>query len=161
MADVAPSETTVSVDRCTSAALLLALAGGRAMRRLRAVHDAYGLKPRQFQLLAVLQERGEVEQRELGTTMELDPSMVVAFLNPLEARGLVVRTRSASDRRRHTVALTDAGRAQLAAALDGQAAAEDELFAALSAPERDQLRGLLLRLGALRVDEACEPVCDA
>ncbi len=160
MADLAPSETTVSADRCTSAALLLALAGGRAMRRLRAVHDAYGLKPRQFQLLALLQERGEVEQRVLGATMELDPSMVVAFLNPLEQRGLVVRTRSAIDRRRHTVALTDDGRAQLAAALDGQAAAEDELFAALSPAERDQLRGLLLRLGAGRADDACEPVCD-
>jgi DNA-binding MarR family transcriptional regulator len=58
------------------------------------------------------------------------------------------------------VALTDDGRAQLAAALDGQAAAEDELFAALSPAERDQLRGLLLRLGAGRTDDACEPVCD-
>lgn len=160
MPELAPSESRRAADGCASAALLLALAGNRAMRRLRAVHDAYGLKPRQYQLLVLLQERGEVEQRELGASMELDPSMVVAFLNPLEQRGLVVRTRSATDRRRHTVALTDDGRRQLAAALGGQAAAEDELFAALSPAERDQLRGLLLRLGAGRADDACDPVCD-
>jgi DNA-binding MarR family transcriptional regulator len=155
-----PPETSEIANHCTSAALLLALAGSRAMRRLRAVHEGYGLKPRQFQLLALLEERGEVEQRELGAVMELDPSMVVAVLNPLEQRGLVIRTRSVTDRRRHTVALTDDGSAHLTAALDGQAAAEHELFAALSPLERDQLRGLLLRLEPGRTGEACEPACD-
>ena len=60
----------------SSPGLLLALLGYDAMRRLRAAHDAHGLKPRQFQLLGLL-ERGGLGQRELNDRMGLDPSVVV------------------------------------------------------------------------------------
>jgi DNA-binding MarR family transcriptional regulator len=142
----------------TSPGLLLALLGQQAMRNLKATHDAYDLKPRQFQLLVQLHDDGEVGQRELGELMEIDPSVLVTLLNPLEERGLVARTRSTFDRRKHTVALTAAGRRHLAEAVAAQRAAEDALFAALDRDEREQLRQLLLRLDT---GGSCPPpACD-
>ena len=129
----------------SSPGLLLALLGYDAMRRLRAAHDAHGLKPRQFQLLGLL-ERGGLSQRELNDRMGLDPSIVVALLNPLETDGYVSRDRDPADRRRHTVTLTPAGAELLAAAGSAQRAVEDDLFAALDTEQRDHLRALLLAL---------------
>jgi DNA-binding MarR family transcriptional regulator len=90
--------------------------------------------------------------------MEIDPSVLVTLLNPLEHRGLVARTRSTVDRRKHTVSLTAAGRRHLAEAVAAQHAAEDALFAALDRDEREQLRQLLLRLDT---GAGCPPpACD-
>jgi DNA-binding MarR family transcriptional regulator len=138
---------TVSVleEHESSPGLLLALLGYDAMRRLRAAHDAHGLKPRQFQLLGLL-EHGALGQGALTERMGLDPSVVVGLLNPLEQLGHVARARDPADRRRHTVSLTAAGREHLAAAAQAQRAVEDEIFAALSANQREQLRQLLLAL---------------
>ena len=129
----------------SSPGLLLALLGYDAMRRLRAAHDAHGLKPRQFQLLGLL-ERGGLSQRQLNERMELDPSLVVALLNPLETDGYVTRDRDPADRRRHTVSLTPAGAELLKAAGNAQRAVEDDLFALLDQEQREQLRALLLAL---------------
>lgn len=136
----------------SSPGLLLALLGNDAMRRLRAAHDAHGLKPRQFQLLGLL-EAGALGQRELTEQMGLDPSIVVGLLNPLEQQGYVSRDRDPADRRRHSVSLTPAGEQHLEAAGNAQRAVEDELFAALTAEQREQLRTLLL---ALRAPAGCD-----
>src|SRR3954452_9980977 len=86
--------------------LLLALLGQEAMRRLRAAHTAQNLKPRQFQILGLLHDHGGLAQGELMRQMDVDPSILVTLLNPLEADGLVARERDPGDRRRHLVTLT-------------------------------------------------------
>jgi DNA-binding MarR family transcriptional regulator len=139
-----------------SGGLLLALLGHEAMRRLRDAHTAHGLKPRQFQLLALLHDRGPLSQRALGEVMGVDPSILVTLLNPLEADGYVARRRAAHDRRRHTVMLTEAGASHLAAAAGAQRAAEDELFAKLDRQQREQLRRLLLALEGTRAADLVE-----
>jgi DNA-binding MarR family transcriptional regulator len=116
------------------------------MRKLREVHTRHGLTPRQFQLLGLLHDRGSLGQRELGQTMEIDPSILVTLLNPLEAQGVLYRRRDELDRRRHLVRLTARGERRLAAAARAQREAEDELFAGLEATQRDQLRVLLTAL---------------
>jgi len=151
-------------ERCSSPGLLLALLGHYAMRKLREVHTRLELTPRQFQLLALLCERGAVGQRELGQLMEIDPSILVTLLNPLEAGGLLSRRRDELDRRRHLVRLTVRGERRLAAAARAQHEAEEELFAGLQAAEREQLHGLLIALNgslsgecrAAAATEACE-----
>src|SRR3954466_3876341 len=92
-----------------SPGLLLALLGHEAMRRLRAAHTAHDLKPRQFQILGLLHDHGGLGQRELMHEMDVDPSILVTLLNPLEADGRVKRKRDPADRRRHLVSLTAAG----------------------------------------------------
>jgi DNA-binding MarR family transcriptional regulator len=134
--------------------LLLALLGQEAMRRLRAAHTAHNLKPRQFQILALLHDHGGLAQRELMHTLGVDPSILVTLLNPLEADGLVTRQRDPEDRRRHLVTLTPAGKRRLASAARAQKHTEDELFASLDADQREQLGALLL---ALREGLAADP----
>ena len=133
-------------ERRLSPGLLLALLGHHAMRRLREVHTRHELSPRQFQLLGLLHERGPLGQRELGQLMEIDPSILVTLLNPLEAEGLLSRRRDPLDRRRHLVTLTARGERRLAAAAQAQREAEDELFAGLDECQREELRVLLTAL---------------
>ena len=130
-------------ERRPSPGLLLALLGHHAMRRLREVHTRHELSPRQFQLLGLLHESGALGQRELGQLMEIDPSILVTLLNPLESEGLLSRRRDPLDRRRHLVTLTRRGERRLAAAARAQREAEDELFAGLDEHQREELRVLL------------------
>ena len=126
--------------------LLLALLGQEAMRRLRAAHTAHNLKPRQFQILGLLHDNRGLAQGDLMREMDVDPSILVTLLNPLEADGLVSRERDPADRRRHLVKLTRAGERALDSASRAQKETEDELFAYLSGEQREQLGGLLIAL---------------
>jgi DNA-binding MarR family transcriptional regulator len=78
--------------------------------------------------------------------MDIDPSILVTMLNPLEDVGLLSRRRDPLDRRRHLVTLTARGERRLAAAAQAQSQAEDELFAGLDERQREQLRVLLTAL---------------
>jgi DNA-binding MarR family transcriptional regulator len=130
-------------ERATSEGLLLALVGQHAMRRLRAAHTEHDLSPRQFHLLGLLHDRGPLTQRELGALMDVDPSVLVGLLNPLEADGYLSRERDAQDRRRHVVILATRGERKLEWAAQAQRDAEDELFASLSDAQRRDLRATL------------------
>jgi DNA-binding MarR family transcriptional regulator len=130
----------------SSTGFLLALLGQQAMRGFRDALTAHDLKPRQFQILDLLADRGPTGQRELGETMAIDHSILVTMLNPLEAEGLIRRERHAADRRRHVVTITPAGKRRLASATRGQRGAEEALFAGLAGEQRDQLRDLLIAL---------------
>jgi len=133
-------------ERASSPGLLLALLGQHAMRRLRAAHDTQDLSPRQFHLLGHLHDHGPTTQGELGTVLGIAPSMVVQLLNPLEQDGRIDRRRDPADRRRHVVSLTSTGKKHLNRAARAQREAEDDLLAALTTAQREQLRHLLVAL---------------
>src|SRR4051795_12428558 len=134
-----PSSDSVLDEHRSMPGLLLALLGHEAMRRLRAAHTAHNLKPRQFQILGLLHDHGGLPQRELMAEMDVDPSILVTLINPLEADGLVTRERDPADRRRHLVTLTRKGARALDSAARAQKETEDELFASLSDEQREQL----------------------
>jgi DNA-binding MarR family transcriptional regulator len=158
MASTAPRvEASTFEELGSSTGFMLALLGQDAIRRLRAALTAHNLKPRQFQVLDLLADRGPIGQRELGETMAIDHSILVTMLNPLEADRLIERKRSCSDRRRHVVSITRAGKRRLTRAAQAQREAEDALFAALTEPQREQLRHLLI---ALRDANGTEPAAD-
>lgn len=147
-------------ERAASEGLLLALLGQRAMRRLRAAHAEHGLSPRQFQVLGILRDQGAMTQGELGAAMDVDPSILVTLLNPLDAEDFLSRERDPADRRRHVVTLTPAGEQRLLSSALAQREAEDELFAVLTDVQRSQLREALLALrDGLAVDrrDGCAP----
>jgi DNA-binding MarR family transcriptional regulator len=151
-----PAAERVLEQRRSSPGLLLALLGQMAMRRMREVHTALDLTPRQFHLLAVLHDRGAVGQTELGQMLGTDPSILVTMLNPLESDGLIARQRDPDDRRRHLVSLTTNGERHLTRATEAQHAAEDALFVGLEDEQREQLRQLLL---AVREGLGSESTC--
>ncbi len=119
--------------------LTLATAGQDVMRRLRLAFGVHGLKPRQFRLLDLLEDRGPMGQRELGEVLGIDHSILVTLLNPLEGDGLLVRERDPRDRRRHVVSITPAGVERLEAGMAAQRAVEEELLAGFTAAQRTEL----------------------
>jgi DNA-binding MarR family transcriptional regulator len=70
---------------------------------------------------------------------------MVVWLNELEERGYVARVRDPDDRRKHNVAITDAGIAALDRADDQLRKLEDEALVGLSSDARAQLRRLLAK----------------
>src|SRR4051794_14988605 len=143
--------------------LLLALLGQEAMRRLRAAHTTHNLKPRQFQILGLLHDHGGLAQGDLMREVDVDPSILVTLLNPLEADALLSRERDPADRRRHPVTLTREGERALDSASRAQKETEDELFASLTDEQREQLGALLIALRdglAAETDGACSAAAD-
>jgi DNA-binding MarR family transcriptional regulator len=140
--------------------LLLAVLGQRAIERIREALSAYGLKPRQLQVLEFLTVHADVGQRELGERLMIDHSILVTLLNPLESEGLIERKRSCSDRRRHNVSITESGRVRQLEATARVARLEEEILEALPPERREQLAELLWTLMAASQAQA-EDVCAA
>jgi DNA-binding MarR family transcriptional regulator len=99
-----------------------------------------------YAVLASLQEAGPASQALLSRRAGLYHSDLVGVINELADRGYVDRTPDAADRRRNVVTITAQGRRQLRRLDKVVASVQDELLAPLTAPERDQLTGLLTRL---------------
>jgi DNA-binding MarR family transcriptional regulator len=102
-----------------------------------------GLRPRHLVTLTVLRDHGGATQQALASTLQIDRTNLVGLLNELESAGLIVRRRTDEDRRRHVVGLTEAGGEKLVEAECALAAAENELFSALDADQRETLYQLL------------------
>jgi DNA-binding MarR family transcriptional regulator len=102
-----------------------------------------GLRPRHLVALTVLRDHGGATQQALATTLQIDRTNLVGLLNELESAGLILRRRTDEDRRRHVVDLTDAGARKLSEVECALAAAEDDVFSALDAEQRETLYRLL------------------
>jgi DNA-binding MarR family transcriptional regulator len=127
-----------------SGALLDHLA--RRMRlRAESVLAPLGLRPRHLVALTVLRSRDGITQQALSSTLEMDGTNIVVLLNELEAEALIERRRSPEDRRRHVVALTEAGTKRLTEAECALAAVDNEVLGALDDSQRESLYNLLLR----------------
>ncbi|MFB6813937.1 MarR family winged helix-turn-helix transcriptional regulator [Streptomyces sp. NPDC056347] len=124
---------------------LLSLRGELTGARIRAALGVVGLHPRNAMTLMHLAP-GATSQRELATTMAVDPSQLVAILNELESSGLCERRRDPADRRRHIVEITPAGQEALERMDEAVKEAERELFGNLTEAERTLLRNLLDRV---------------
>jgi DNA-binding MarR family transcriptional regulator len=106
----------------------------------------FGLRARHVIALTLLRDLGEQNQSDLAAMLGMDPTNVVALLNELEADDLVQRLRSPQDRRRHTVSLTDAGRARLKEIEDLLTGVEQRVLDPLTAAEQQTLYTLLSRV---------------
>ncbi|MEU7754444.1 MarR family transcriptional regulator [Micromonospora sp. NPDC049101] len=116
---------------------------GRLISEAFAAHDLRGYH---YRLLATLAEDGPASQADLGRRCGIDRSDVVAAVNDLAGRGLVVRAPDPADRRRNIISSTEAGAAEARRLGDTLDRVQHDLLAPLSTTERAQLTRLLTRL---------------
>lgn len=91
---------------------------GFLARRVHQIHVSlfselcapFGVTPVQYSLLSALAGREEADQTTLSRIVALDRTTTTGALKRLEARGLVRRGTSATDRRSQSCALTPEGR---------------------------------------------------
>jgi DNA-binding MarR family transcriptional regulator len=110
---------------------------------LRVCEGEFGIPRREWRLLAVLGEAGELQPSELAIRAELDRARTSRALARLQARGLVVRQAVANDRRLAHVSLTETGRALHARMLPRLAAINGAILAGLADDDVVQLHRLL------------------
>jgi DNA-binding MarR family transcriptional regulator len=83
---------------------------GQALMRLTEQRlRTLGVRARHIGVLMALRAGGPVSQHALGTYLAIDAATIVAALNDLEERGLVLRERDGEDARRHAVTITGPG----------------------------------------------------
>ena len=121
----------------------------------RAKETVLGISLKEYMALGNLREQQSLSQQGLCEALHLDPNNCVLLLNVLENNGLIQRRRDPSDRRRHIVVLTDAGRSALERADRALESVEDEVLVGLSDKERTTLHDLLAR--ALYGEAAAPP----
>lgn len=136
----APSELVDDLSFLLARANALSLAAGNAALA------EYGLRVRSYSVLALAAGTSRPSQRELAELLRLDPSQVVALVDELQVRGLVVRQPDPADRRANVVVATDRGRAVHAEASTAARAAEAALHDDLTDADRTDLTGLLRRM---------------
>jgi DNA-binding MarR family transcriptional regulator len=104
---------------------------------------AFGLKERSYSVLALANSELDPTQREMAEFLSLDPSQIVALIDELEQRGLVVRAPGKQDRRAKIVSATAEGAAVFRRAEAAARVAEAEALADLSDAEVGDLKALL------------------
>lgn len=117
------------------------------------VKKACGLTLPQVMLLRSISEQGDVSVRKLARDISLSQATVTTILDRLEARGLVERVRSLSDRRIVNARLTAEGQAMLAAAPELLDERFMHRFAMLPETERLQLMQSLRQMAELMGQE--------
>jgi DNA-binding MarR family transcriptional regulator len=103
----------------------------------------FELKERSYSVLILANSGLEPTQRELADFLSLDPSQIVALVDELEKRKLVVRAPGKLDRRAKTVTATAAGAKLQALASEAAAQAEAEALRGLDAAEVATMKALL------------------
>jgi DNA-binding MarR family transcriptional regulator len=104
------------------------------------------LHPRDFGLLAVLGRDEPCSQNHLAAKLGVTPPAVLMFLDELEGRGLVSRSRNTDDRRVYDVTMTTSGRRLLRAAQRAAAILQARAVERLGVDGDAELRELLLKL---------------
>lgn len=107
---------------------------------------AYGLTPPQHSTLIVIDRCPGLDQAALARGIGFDRATTGQVVEGLEARGLLKRQNSSTDRRRKTLVLTPQGRALMRRAAPAIERTSDRLLAPLRADQRKHFVELLLQL---------------
>ncbi|MDZ7813360.1 MAG: MarR family transcriptional regulator [Ideonella sp.] len=115
-----------------------------------------GVRRVEFTLLALVRANPDVSARQLARALSVTPPNIAIWLDRLESRGLVARTRSERDARVQHVRLTDVGATWVEEATAKLLKAEQAALSVLSAAEHAMLVELLhkVALARRRLDKA-------
>lgn len=104
------------------------------------------LTPGRFSLLMLLKHNPGINQTDLSRAVGLDKSTLTPALDQLERKGLILRERTAADRRTYALSLSEKGEALLADLITKVERHEENIVAALSTSERATLLRLLKKI---------------
>jgi DNA-binding MarR family transcriptional regulator len=116
----------------------------------RCVAQPEGLGKVEFTILALVQANPDVSARQLAQALAVTPPNIAMWLDKLEQRGWIQRTRSTRDARVQHVTLTEEGQAAVSRCVQALHAAEHETMTTLSAAEQAMLVELLHKLARAR-----------
>ncbi|WP_246155317.1 MarR family winged helix-turn-helix transcriptional regulator [Saccharopolyspora hirsuta] len=129
-------------------AFLLSQLGAHAAMQFGARVEELALTPPLVGVLRMISARPGLSQQQLARELGLLPSKVVTFVDDLERRGLVTRTRGTRDRRVQHLTLTPEGTELLEEVRAVIAQHEAAFCQALDPGERAQLKAFLERLAS-------------
>ncbi|MDE7218795.1 MAG: MarR family transcriptional regulator [Oscillospiraceae bacterium] len=113
----------------------------------RLLSHCIGKSRGQGRILRILCEQGQMNQKELQEILRIQTGSMSEIAAKLENKGLILRVRDGTDKRKVLLSITDEGREWVAqrddAAIRRQRA---ELFSSLTAEEQDTLQTLLDKL---------------
>lgn len=112
-------------------------------RDLKTRFKAHDVSIAQFSVLYVVDINPGLAQARIAEALAIERARLVLMLDRLEERGLLVRSRSKSDRRSHALHLTAKGRELLKVLLEIQASHEERIVTLLGEPGRNDLVRLL------------------
>ena len=124
---------------------------GHGIRRLQQIAVAvfsqgaqpHGVTPVQFAVLQLLEHMPGIDQRTLAQQVGFDKATIGGVIDRLEARGLIARSSSPTDRRVRLLAVTDAGRELLQAAEPAVLRAQRRMLDPLPEERRAQFMELM------------------
>ena len=108
--------------------------------------QGFGITPVQYGALLTVQRQPGLDQRSLANLMGLDTSTTAGVVDRLEARGLLRRSASTTDRRVKLLGITEDGAALLADMQPQVAAAQARMLAPLTDAEKPLFMDMLIRL---------------
>jgi MarR family transcriptional regulator, lower aerobic nicotinate degradation pathway regulator len=108
--------------------------------------EAHGLTPVQYAAMQAVGNAPAIDQRTLAGTIGFDTSTIGGVIDRLEARGLVQRNASPSDRRVRLLSLTVAGLALLEEIIPAMRRAQERMLEPLPRRERAEFMRMLRTL---------------
>ncbi len=127
-------------------AFLLSQVGGRSAQEFARLLEPLKLTPPDAGILRVVRLQEGISQQNLAKELHMHPSRLVALIDSLEKRGLVVRAPHATDRRLYSLRLTPQGEEAFRSM--GELAREHNkiMCAGLTQDECDRLETLLRKI---------------
>jgi DNA-binding MarR family transcriptional regulator len=129
-------------------AFLLAQLGAHASERFATALAEQDVTPPLAGIMRLLRVEPGLTQQQVADRLGTPPSRIVGYLDDLEGRGWITRTRGTTDRRVNTVALTDAGAAAFGKVALVSRDHEQRITGGLDDAEYAALRELLGKLAA-------------
>jgi DNA-binding MarR family transcriptional regulator len=124
----------------------LRLAHGAVYRHFTETFADLELTQKQVSILWLIDDHPNIAQTDLARRMRMDRATTMAIVNRLQDRKLLIRGKSATDRRKQTLNLTDTGRKILSGAKQAIREHENWLKSRFSSKEVKTLIELLTRI---------------
>lgn len=114
----------------------------------------YDITPGQWNLINQLDRAGALSQKELAELTRKEQATITRYLDTLERKGLVVRSKHQTDRRTHSISITDKARELIGTAqpvtldaanklVEGVGQEDLDTFVAVLAQLKDNAQGFL------------------